>query len=161
MNKQINIINEYKPCGNFINSFMTNIIVNCNNKYNLLITSHSHTLIDNVFSNVINPDTISGNLTATISDHLPQFAIIPNMFGNIPGNKSNIYERDWSKFDQENFILDYFSVDWEDLLKINELNADNLTKIYLGNINMLLDTYTPLTKINKYKLKFKSKPWIT
>ena len=58
------------------------------------------------------------------------------MFGNIPGNKSNIYERDWSKFDQENFILDYyFSVDWEDLLKINELNADdNLTKIYLDKI---------------------------
>ena len=32
------------------------------------ITSHSNTLIDNVFSNVIDPDIISGNLTATISD---------------------------------------------------------------------------------------------
>ena len=83
------------------------------------------------------------------------------MFGNILGNKSNIYERDWSKFDQENFILDYFSVDWEDLLKIDDLNADNSTKIYLDKINMLLDTYAPLKRINKYKLKFKSKPWIT
>ena len=62
------------------------------------ITSHSNTLIDNIFSNVIDTDIISGNLTATISDHLPQFTIIPNMFGNISGNKSNIYERDWSKF---------------------------------------------------------------
>ena len=26
---------------------------------------------------------------------------------------------------------------------------------------MFLDTYAPLKKINKYKLKFKSKPWIT
>ena len=52
-----------------------------------------------MFSNVIDPDIISGNLTPTISDHLPQFAIIPNMSGNISGNKSNIYERDWSKFD--------------------------------------------------------------
>ena len=26
---------------------------------------------------------------------------------------------------------------------------------------MLLDTYAPLKSINKYKLKFKSKPWIT
>ena len=95
------------------------------------ITSHSNTLIDNIFSNVIDPDIISGNLTATISDHLPQFAIIPNMFGNISGNKSNIYERDWSKFDQENFVLDYFSLDWEDLLKIDEPNVDNSTKIYL------------------------------
>ena len=111
------------------------------------ITSHSNTLIDNVFSNAIDSDIISGNLTATISDHLPQFAIIPNMFGNITGNKSNIYERDWSKFDQENFILDYFSVDLEGLLKIKELNADNSTKIYLDQLNMLLDTYAPLTKL--------------
>ena len=57
------------------------------------ITSHSNTLLDNIFSNVFDPDIVSGNLTATISDHLPQFAIIPNMFGNISGNKSNIYER--------------------------------------------------------------------
>ena len=92
------------------------------------ITSHSNILIDNIFSNVIDPNIILGNLTATISDHLLQFSIIPNMFGNISGNKSNIYERDCSKFDRENFILDYFSVYWEDLLKIDELNVDNLTK---------------------------------
>ena len=57
------------------------------------ITSHSNTLIDNILPNVIDPDLISGDLTATISDHLLQFAIIPNMFGNISGNKSNIYEK--------------------------------------------------------------------
>ena len=51
------------------------------------ITSNSTTLIDNIFSNVIDPDIISGNVTATISDHLPQFAIILNMFRNIAGNK--------------------------------------------------------------------------
>ena len=49
----------------------------------------------------------------------------------------------------------------EDLLKIDEINADNSTKIYLDKINMLLDPCTSLKKINKYKLKFKSKPWIT
>ena len=26
---------------------------------------------------------------------------------------------------------------------------------------MLLDTYVPFKRINKYKVKFKSKPWIT
>ena len=64
--------------------------------------------------------------------------------------KAVIYERGWFKFDQENFILDYFSVDWEDFLKIDELNADNSTKIYLDKINMLLDTYAALKRINKY-----------
>ena len=65
-------------------------------------------------------DIISGNLTATISDHLPQFLIAPEIFRNSPSNKSNYFERDWSNFNQENFILDYFSVNWKnDLLKIH------------------------------------------
>ena len=82
------------------------------------------------------------------------------MFGNILGKKSNIYERDWSKFDQENVTLDYFSDDWDDLLKIDYLSVDNSTKIYLDKIITLLDTYASLKRINKYKLKFRSKPWI-
>ena len=146
--------NEHNQTNEFLDSLASNSFIPLILQ-TTRITSHSNTLIDNIFSSVIDRDIISGNLTATISDHLPQFAIIPNMFGNIlgnKGNKSNIYERDWSKFDRENFILDYFSVDWEDLLKIDECNADNLTKIYLDKINMLLDTYAPLKKINKYKL---------
>ena len=63
-------------------------------------------------------------MTATISNHLSHFAILPNMFGNISDDKSNIYERDWLQFEKTdlgNFILDYFCVDWEDLLKIDIL----------------------------------------
>ena len=33
--------------------------------------------------------------------------------------------------------------------------------MYLDKISMLIDTYTPLKRINKYKLKCKSKPSIT
>ena len=47
-------------------------------------------------------------------------------------------------------ILNYFYVDWEDLLEIDDLkNADNSAKIYLDKINMLLDTYAPLKKKKK------------
>ena len=78
-------------------------------------------------------------MTATISDQLPQFAIIPSMFGNnISSNKSNIYEIDWLKFNRENIIPDYFSVYWEDLLKIDELNADNSTQMCLDKVNIFL-----------------------
>ena len=152
--------NEHNQANEFLDSLASNSFIPLILQPTR-ITSHSNTLIDNIFSNVIDPDIISGNLAATISDHPFQFSIIPNMFVNISGNKSNIYERDWSKFDQENFILDYFSVDWEDLLKTDELNADNSTRIYLDKINMSLDTYAPLKIMNKCKMKFKSKPWIT
>ena len=72
---------------------------------------------------------MSGNLTVTISDFLPQFTKSPNIFGNTASNKSNIYERDWSKSDHENFILDYLSIYWEDLLKIVELSVDISTQM--------------------------------
>ena len=37
------------------------------------ISTTSKTLIDNIFPNIHTPGSISGNLTASISDHLPQF----------------------------------------------------------------------------------------
>ena len=90
--------NEQNQTNKFLDSIASNSFIS------LILqptrtTSHSNTLMDNVISNVIDPDIISGKLTATISDHLPHFAIIPNMFGNISGNKSNIFERGWSKSD--------------------------------------------------------------
>ena len=63
------------------------------------------TLIDNIYSNVITPNNITGNITATISDHLPQFLIAPNIFSNPTSTKLNIFERDWSEFDQETLFL--------------------------------------------------------
>ena len=41
-------------------------------------------------------------------------------------------------------------------MKTDKLNADNSTEIHLDKINILLDTYAPLKRINKYELKFKS-----
>ena len=75
----------------------------------------------------ITVNAISGNLTATISDHLPQIMIVPNAFANLPSNRSNIYERDWSNLHQFNFVLDYFSIDWDNTLKIKKIYIDCLT----------------------------------
>ena len=47
------------------------------------------------------------------------------------------------------------------MLKTDEINVDNSTQIYLEKINFLLDTYALLKRIDKYKLRFKSKTWIT
>ena len=99
------------------------------------IRNNFKTLIDNIYSNLITPNNISGNITATILDHLPQFLIAPDILPNPPSKKPDIFERDWSKFDQEKFILDYLSVDWENLIKSN-----------YGNVNQSFDNF--LTKFN-------------
>ena len=66
--------NEHKPTNEFLDSLASNsylpYIIQPSRH-----TSHSRTLIDNIFSNVISKDIISDNIIATISDHLPEFLI--------------------------------------------------------------------------------------
>ena len=50
------------------------------------ITSHSATLIDNIFTNDIDNNTVSGLLINDISDHLPVFAVY---FSNYTKNKQS------------------------------------------------------------------------
>ena len=75
--------------------------------------------------------------------------------------KSNIYERDWNNFDQENFILDYLAVDWTDIITSGKKNIDFSFESFLKKFNLILDKYLQLKKLTKQKLKFKTKPWIT
>ena len=140
--------NEHKPTNEFLDSLASNsylpYIIQPSRH-----TSHSRNLIDNVFSNVISKDIISGNITATILDHLPQFLIPPNTFANPPSNKSNVSERDWSNFDLENFVLDYFDTDWPNILKLDEKNVNLATNNFLDTTNSVLNKYAPLKRVNK------------
>ena len=119
------------------------------------ISTTSKTLTDNIFSNIHTPNSISGNLTASISDHLPQFLIAPDIFLNSSPPKSNIYKRDWNNFDQKNFILDYLAVDWADVIKSENKNIDFSSECFLKKFNLILNTYLPLILIkNKLLTKF-------
>ena len=140
---------------------------NCINPYTwqpTRLTSISKTLIDNIFWNVatrVSCETISGNITTTISDHLPQFLFAPNVISNPLCKKSNILKRDWSKFNKENFILDYFDKNWSEILQLDQHNVNISMDSYLDHMNAILDIHAPYKKVNKYKLRFKIKPWIT
>ena len=74
------------------------------------------------------------NLTATISDHLPQFMIVPNEFSNPPSNSSNFIEEIGQILIKSILYLNtilYFSIDIDDALKINEENIDYSTQTFL------------------------------
>ena len=109
----------------------------------------------------ISNDILSGNITASFSDHLPQICIVPNIFSNSPTPKINVYERDWKIFNQEEFLIDFAASDWNLMLKIGQNDVNSSFNVFLKHINILLDKFAPFKKISKYKLKFKSKPWIS
>ena len=152
--------NDHQPTNEFLDSIASNSFI----PYILQptrLTSHSKILIDNIFSNVISHEVISGNITTTISDYLPQCSFVPNVLSNPSCQNSDIYERNWSKFVQQNFFLDYFDKDWSDLLQLDQQDVNLAINSLLDNMNSILDEHAPLKRVNKYKLKFKSKPWIT
>ena len=97
----------------------------------------------------------------TVSVHLPQFLFAPNILSNPSDNISNIFERNWSKFNKENFILDYFDKNWSDILQLDQQNVDLSIESFLNNMNSILDSNAPFKRVSKYKLRFKTKPWIT
>ena len=124
------------------------------NQLELLVTQKLSLRKYNIFSDIISHEVISGNITVAISDHLPQFLFAPNVLSKDSCRKSNIYERDWPKFNQTDFALDYFNKNSSDVLQLDQQNVNLPTESSLGNI---LDEHAPLKRINKYKLKFKSK----
>lgn len=107
---------------------------------------HSKTLIDNIFTNLVSKETIYGNLTSTMLDHLPQFLIIPSIFSNLPISKCNIFEINWSKFSKEEFILDYFDTDWDNVLNIHlQGNHMNISfNSFFTNRYQLLDRHNTI-----------------
>ena len=69
------------------------------------ITSHSRTLIDNIFSMGISKNAMSGNIVTSISDPLSQFLFLPNDQFKTNDDK-NIYQRNFKSFNQQIFLED-------------------------------------------------------
>jgi hypothetical protein len=119
---------------------------------------HTATLIDNIFLNSIEYDTMSGNLLTDITDHLPNFLII-NRIGTF--KKENIsYKRNYTKINQERIINEVKSINWDNSL----LDCGNPNDIFYSiydKVSKVIDTYAPMEKISKKEAKFNTKPWIT
>ena len=74
------------------------------------ITDHSFTLIDNIFSNNFENESISGNILLLLSDHFPQFLFLNKHIPRI--KKKDIFKRDMSKFEKKSFIDDVSIQNW-------------------------------------------------
>ena len=125
------------------------------------ITSHSQTLIDNIFSNDPNfSQGVSGNFTFSISDHLAQFLVMPRN-KNRPPKKHNIQKRDLKKYDKTDLIADVININWHELLSVELADTNSSYDIFNNKITEVLDKHIPLKKLNKKEMRLRAKPWIT
>ena len=141
----------------FLNSIVENGMLPFIHQPTRIIDS-SATLIDNIFSNNIEDESISGNLFIKLSDHLPQFVIINRTEDR--HKQANFYKHDYQKFDKESFQDDFSLQNWANLEKA-DLDASQKFDDFLWRVNSCVNRHAPLKKVVKKKLKLSLKPWIT
>ena len=62
---------------------------------------------------------------------------------------------------QTYFVMKYFDKDRNNILNLKHGNVNVSMENFVNNITDLLEKHAPFKRISKYKLKFKTKPWIT
>ena len=133
-------------------------------RYKPRISNNSKTLFDNILCNIPNPlvkSAMSGSISPSILDHLPQFFILTEFFSKSHPTKYNIISHDWEKFNNQSFLQDFEKINWNQVLQLNQNNVNITFENYLNTVNTLINSHAPLKKLNKKQRKFQQKPWIT
>ncbi len=121
------------------------------------LTSHSATLIDNIFTNFSSQTTDNGIILNDLSDHLPQFA-----FSSTKTNSRKYetnYTRDYNKLNLSKFQTSLSQVDWTSV--VVQQNPNDAIDAFAGEYQRHFEECFPL-KSNKRNSVAKSKsPWIT
>ena len=121
--------------------------------------STSASLIDNIFVNDFENISTGGNITATISDHFPQFCSIPGFFGT-PDKPPKVdrFGRSFKNFSHIEFTNEIKSINWTDLFRGK--NTNQCISVFVEKIDRLMDEMAPLKKLTKREIGLKQRPWI-
>ena len=121
------------------------------------VSAHSSSPIDNIFSNITDTETISGNILTQITDHFPQFLIVKH--AGITYKNLSYFQHDFSHFNEENLLNDFANLD---ISYLNDSASDVNSKFnrLLSSLDELVKTHAPLRKLTKKDTKFRNKPWI-
>ena len=87
-----------------------------------VVEDQEPSLIDNIFSNNVTDEILSGNIFLTLFEHFSQFAFIKRE--KVDYRKINMYSRDYSK---------YSAIDWRDDMSSQIWNFDS------NDSNILVD----------------------
>ena len=147
-------------CASFLDSLYANFLLPYISTPSQ-VTTHSRTLIDNIFSNNIEDGIILGNIISTISDHYAQF-LMKNM--KIKQKETtDIYCHDFKNLSEVQFESKFCNIDWKSILEINK-NDFSFSKFF-ETFNNVLQKHAPIKKLSNFKTnknkKTMKKPWIT
>ena len=97
---------------------------------------------DNIFTNFIDKNCNSGNLYNKVSDHLPNFIIIDDIYEKVT-KEVRLVKRDMKNFNENSFIAELTSNDIYDSIN-NENDANTKYEIFHDHFLKTLEKYAPL-----------------
>ena len=152
--------NEHQNSRNFINTMFSYGYYPMIN-YPTRITCNSATIIDNIFTNVLHEESISGIIINDITDHLPIFCLMENVCVRKirKQTKQNKYKfiRQTKDDNINNFVHNLKNVDWNDVIACEDINNS-----YCRLLNKYVKAFDDTCPIIKVKCKDKpDKPWLT
>uniref|UniRef100_A0A669B1C7 Reverse transcriptase domain-containing protein n=1 Tax=Oreochromis niloticus TaxID=8128 RepID=A0A669B1C7_ORENI len=121
------------------------------------ITSHSATIIDNIFTNVMDFQINSGLLVCDITDHLTVFTLCDCNLKKID-TKITIAKRTINEEAIHAFNFDLAQQDWSSVY--DESDVDKAYDNFLDIFTMLNNKHCPVNEHKTKKKKIKS-PWLT
>ena len=153
-------MDKHQETTDFFDAMMSNFLLPVINKPTK-INRVNNSLIDNIFTNNLHPDTMSGNMCVNFSDgHLPSFLITPKSNQNHLPKKHNFYMRDMKNFQTDTFLQNYKAIDWDSIIEIDNGDVNRSTENFLSKFNVILDDHAPLRRKTQKEYKQMFKPWI-
>ena len=102
-------------------------------------------------------DSVSGNLTCSISVHFAQFTIFTNYnSGPESTKKMCIYGRSYTTFNQNEFLEELSNIDWK-LLFDGEENPEVLWRIFIDKRTDILNLMAPYKKLTRKEVTSQQK----
>ena len=123
-NMPVNLINfqTHNPTGEFLDDLYSHMLFPLITRPSR-ITSHTATLIDNIFCNLLDGHLVNGLLFTDISDYLPVFAInFTSTVSKVP-SVHKVTIRDNSEKNLSNFIDQLKAIDWSFLEESSDPNS--------------------------------------
>ena len=126
------------------------------------IASKSKTLIDNILFNKFSHGIKSGNINVSISDHSPQFAIIPFQTKQSKAKNKDIFVRNFKATNQNTITNTFQSIEWNFSSNQDtpESHVNQDLSEFLDKCNHTIDNLFPYKKLSNKERKLKHNPWI-
>ena len=148
---------RHTPTSNFVNCIFSHSFFPVINRPTR-ITSNTATLIDNIFTNVINTHAIKPSiLYCDISDHLPIFVQVTQLISSKP--RKYVYRREHNEQNKTKFILSLQATEWD--VDVNTGNVDDLYTVFITKFTTCYENSFPLKKVNTSRNGLPRKPWLT